>query len=370
MRHLRVSRPGHAGILGKCVCNSRNALFIIRRMSTPPEIPVDPVLSYATEYVDTRRPGAIIAMGVLSIVFAVISGVMAAFSLLMAVGLSASSTRAGPVVITSSSTTVTPRSTALPSPDGVGAAQRGFVLDRVRELTTLSPARKDVLEAFLSEKGTDIDPRLSRLAGAEAATRMITAAGANDAGETIIDFNSGRLTVAEDHAVFEPTGTTDLIQLDLSTMNPRPGAPGFSLDGVSSIGRPYTVGTPAPLPKFGAASIGLSMANGIVSSILSLLLLIAAIFLLRSKPAGRRLHLWWAWLKMLGAILGGAAVFYFYYDIMTSVAATPGVPNSAAPAGVAAMMGLMTFGIGILYPIAVLIVMSLKSVKNYLSSMT
>lgn len=338
-------------------------------MSYPPPVPVEPHLEYATEYVDTRRPGILMAIGVLSIVFSVFYVLSAGTSILMVIGLGAAgATNVGvsntTITVTTSGTTSSAQASSPAAPDGLQGQPRELLMARVEALTSLSPVHRDVLDAFLAQKGSDIDARATVVKDAAAAERLITSAGKSSDGQTTIDFTAGRLSLSDTTAIFEPAGTTDLITLDLTGVVPAPGSPGFSRSSSSSIGNP---GGPVinPLPKISGTSITLQTVSSIVSAILALILLIAGILTLRARPAGRRLHLWWAWLKILASVLAAIALYCFYYDLFSSTsAATGGTPA----AGVSIMMAVFSFAIALLYPIAVLIVMNVRSVKNYLSS--
>ena len=333
-------------------------------MSNPP--PIEPplaqetTLNYATEYVDTRRPGVIIAMGVLSIVFSVAFALSAGFSLLMTIGLAASPGRQ-----VYSSTTM-----SAPTPDGIGQAPRSLISLRIQQMTMLSSARKDVLDGFLAQKGTEVDPHARRLTDPNRAAKMITAAGALPEGETFIDFNRGRMTLTDTRARFEPTGTTHVIEVDFSAVDPAPGEQGFVPQGVLAQSAATSSGAttiPVVMPKMGATSIALQTINGIMAVALALLLLIAGIFTVQSKALGRRLHLVWAWLKLASAVFGAIATYTMYVEIMKLSAASGGA-NTVPANSIAIVMALMSIGVAVLYPIAVLIVMNLRSVKNYLAS--
>ena len=83
------------------------------------------------------------------------------------------------------------------------------------------------------------------------------------------------------------------------------------------------------------------------------------------------LHLWWAWLKIAVSLFGAVATYIFWREFIGQAVATSGQPNVATTAlSTGIIMSLMGLFLAVLYPIAVLIVMHLRSVRNYLSSVT
>lgn len=339
-------------------------------MSQPPPVPVESHLEYATEYVDTRRLGILLAMGVLSIVFSVFYAISAGTGMLMVVGFSAMN--AANVGVSNTNVTVTAsgasstQTLSPAAPDGLKGQPRELLIARVEALASLSPARRDVLDAFLAQKGSDIDARAMVVKDAGAAERLITAAGSLPDGQTSIDFLAGRLSLSDTTAIFEPIGTTDLVTLDLTGVTPAPGEPGFSRSASSAIGNPAGP-VVNPIPTISGTSITLQTISSVLAALLAIVLLIAGILTLRARPSGRRLHLWWAVLKIGASVLAAIALYYFYYDLLSGQPTGTGGPPTA---GVSIMMAVFSFVFALLYPIAVLIVMNVRSVRNYLSSVT
>lgn len=320
-----------------------------------------PPLAYATEFVDTRRPGIILAVGVLSIVFAVGFGASALFSLLMAIGAAAGPTRG---------VTTPPSQVGYSAayPDGIGRTPRKLLVDRVMLIKPLSPARRDVLDAFLAQQGDTLDVRLRTLKSEPDVRKIIAAVGTLPEGGNTLDFMNGRLTLEDDRAIFEPGGTTDLHTIDFSNANPRPGAAGFDAEGENGALVLAESATPTRM-NISQGSIALQSVTGILSGILAVLLLVAGIFTIRAKPIGRTLHLWWAWLKIVASMFGAIVAYLFWQELLTQAQANAAQPNAAAmPATVSIVMSLMSLGIAVLYPIAVLIVMYARSVRNYMAS--
>lgn len=309
------------------------------------------MLNYASEYVDTRRPGAVIAIGVLSIVFAVTFFFSASFYTLAAIGLTTA-----PVRSTSSSV---PANFTTASPDGIGEGPRHLLMDRVNQLAPLSPARQVAFEQFLIHQGAELDVRVRTLASADLADRIIVGSSHGEDGADLIDFANGRLTLRDTEAIYEPTGTTRLITVTVDASAPLSHTAQF---GTTTM--PAVTSTRAMISGSTLLTMG---TGGVFNVLLALLLMAAGILTLRTRPIGRRLHLWWAGLKFLGAILSAVGVYLFYDDMMTITSASNGT-NAAMATPVSLIMSLLSLGFALLYPIAVLIVMNTRSVKNYLSS--
>jgi hypothetical protein len=327
---------------------------------SPPPIPVQP-LSYASEYVDTRRPGIIIALGVLSIIFSITFGISAIFALLMAIGAAAGPTARASV----------PAASIVPSwPDGIGSGPRAIVLAHISSVHALSQTRQDVLDGFLAQQGEQIDSRLRRLEDPHLVPKIITQIGKSDEGFDYVHFTRGKLTLEDTKAIYEPWGTTDLITVDFASADPKPGMVNFDPTGGIGPSGTTTVATTTRL-VISNTSIVLQTVTGVLCGILAALLLVAGVFTVRARPAGRTLHLWWAWLKIVVSLFGAVATYIFWREFIGQTAAASGQPNVATTAlSTGIVMSLMGLGLAVLYPIAVLIVMHLRSVRNYLSSVT
>ena len=79
---------------------------------------------------------------------------------------------------------------------------------------------------------------------------------------------------------------------------------------------------------------GLAMLDSAVTGVLAIPLLIAGIILLRGRPFGRKMHLWWAWLKLPLALLGAMVCGFAVGEWMSLMTATtPGNPPPIAMGG-------------------------------------
>lgn len=333
-------------------------------MSMPPPLQAEP-LSYATEFVDTRRPGSIIAIGVLSIVFAVVFGLSAGFAILMAIGAAAGTATATSTSTTSTSggymstTIVSPAvgSTATPTnapgnaaAGGLGNRSRELLISSIDQRRALSPERREILAAYLAKSGQAIDARLRDAREANDVWPLVRDVTRNAAGEDVIEFTTGELVLDDSTAHFtqidEPRDVNNTNQGSLSSTTTR---------------RKLVISPTATAWQ---------SVTGCVNAVLALVLLVAGILMLSSKPIARKLHLWWAWIKIVASLGTAVATYFFWMEFMTQAITANGQANTAVAANTAAIvMGTLPALVAMLYPIAVLITMRSQKLKNYLSSM-
>lgn len=129
----------------------------------------------------------------------------------------------------------------------------------------------------------------------------------------------------------------------------------------------------APLPGTNPATgrqissfwAGMALLDVLLTGVLAVMLLIAAIFLLRGRPVGRRMHVWWAWIKLplalLGSVVCGLAVTE--WSGMTMDRAT-----SSQIALTGWVTGLLLAVGGALYPLVVLVAMNRPRIRAYFDS--
>jgi hypothetical protein len=174
-------------------------------------------------------------------------------------------------------------------------------------------------------------------------------------GNSYFVLPTGRVELADDHAVFSPTrGRAVRVYRDPRAQSGSAGQP------TSQAAFPTTTFTfNAPLRRF-------RLFNGILAIVHLLLagiLLVAGILVLRGHGVSRKLHLWWAVLKIPTAI--GAGIVSGI--MMRSMMAASGAP--AMPVGVfVGVISVAGLGVACIYPIALLIVMNTSAVKQFYKS--
>ena len=121
-----------------------------------------------------------------------------------------------------------------------------------------------------------------------------------------------------------------------------------------------------PTFSFTPWAIGLQLVVAIASLALAVFLLVTGIMTLRQSPRGRRLHLIYACIKIPLAIAAGVASAQVARDFAAAMAAMPGGAAAAAGAGGWSLFsGVIPVILGCAYPIALLIVLNLKPVREY-----
>ena len=114
---------------------------------------------------------------------------------------------------------------------------------------------------------------------------------------------------------------------------------------------------------------------GAVGTLLAVLLLVAGIGMIRSRPWSRTLHIRWAWIKIVTAIAIAAVtavmtkrMFDSMFDAMDTGAQTP-MPFGSAFGTFAAVAGTVVNLVFILaYPVVVLFLMRNARLKDWLST--
>ena len=118
-----------------------------------------------------------------------------------------------------------------------------------------------------------------------------------------------------------------------------------------------------PTFTFTPWAIGLQLVIAIASLGLAVYLLVVGIMTLRQSPRGRRLHLVYACIKIPLAIAAGVASAQVARDFAASMAAMPG--GAAGAGGFSLFSGIVPAVLGCAYPIALLVVLNLKPVREY-----
>jgi hypothetical protein len=107
------------------------------------------------------------------------------------------------------------------------------------------------------------------------------------------------------------------------------------------------------------------LAEGAISLLMAIMLIVAGILILRQSAVARKLHLIYATVKIPLAIVGGIA----YAAMMSQLVGGMGAAAGAAGTSWAfSIMGVALAVIGSLYPIALLITMNTRTVRDYYNS--
>jgi hypothetical protein len=358
------------------------AAIILDVMSQPPQpqrvIPIEqtpphaPYASYGTP-VPPRlpsRPGILTALGVVSIVLACLMVVSNCGSIISVMVLTAT-TRAMNLVMTSAAAAQAQAARDAQNADGAGVKPRGLseqqqaiVVAGLSRVHPLSPSRAKILRKLLAEDGQDMFPM-----DASHLTPGTVAAGVSQSGQLpgvgnklgndYYVIGNGRMELADDHAVFAPTDGGEVVRVYDGTMTIAVDEQDIQPAGAAVTTMPTTM--PAiNAPTISNRAIMLSVLDAVVSCILAIFLFICGLFVLRDSMAARRMHIGWAIVKTALAALGGFSVWMMISDLASN---NPG----GADMLMAAMMSVLAVAVALIYPIAVLIVMNARSVRDYYS---
>jgi hypothetical protein len=316
-------------------------------------------MAYSSPLIEGRRPGLATAVGILSIVFGALQVLMAAFIAMMMFGLYmaqvASQAQAkgglgnyqsGGLVIIADK----------PPPTSVNPDE--LINELVAGLSGIGnvPAsREPMLRAMVSKWHVLMMPEVRSVPEARGFAFGVSAKGLDEAGNHYFDLPAGRLLIGDQEAIFAPFGSVDVTTLTLK-------------DAQKEQQNLQVMRTPAvqPVFNFRTAGVVMSWINVVASVGLALWLIAAGIFCLAGRRRARRMHLVWAVLKLLIAIVAGVGIWMTFSDIVGAASATspnPPPPGTAALTG--GLMGGAALLVGVLYPIAILIVMNLRQMKDY-----
>ena len=308
-----------------------------------PAVTADPAnqLEYAQAL--DERPGALTAMGVLSIIFASLSLLGSLYLALMLI----------PLAMFAFGTVPTPGPGTGTTPlvaGSLSAADAGVIVAALHGQSPLSQTDQQALQAALTTvevpltappdgvwTTAHIDGQVSGFSVTNYGTTSWTGYNLNTGGA--INVNAGGVTLSYTDAAGAWTTTTYTT------------GGGTTTNSVNfNNGGPFNVGRGQVVLHGVAAAMSLALAG---------LLLAAGVQAVRGRPSGRTLHLWWAWPKLLASLLAGAAWFLLFRNIFG------GIGGGGPPGSVAWMFGGGAFLLGAAWPVAVLILLRTRKIRAY-----
>jgi hypothetical protein len=120
------------------------------------------------------------------------------------------------------------------------------------------------------------------------------------------------------------------------------------------------------LPSIGVTPLVLLAIDGVLSMGAAMLLLVSGIRTLQSRKSGRRLHLIWVVIKVVLALFSGVVVAVVATSMMSWMGSM--VPAGSPPlqlGWLGVLQAVLQVGLSMIYPVAVLIVLNLKSVRTW-----
>lgn len=164
-------------------------------------------------------------------------------------------------------------------------------------------------------------------------------------------------------------GTNVMVQFDGGMLTLGPKGQVVSL---FSYGNMATTGFAAGGPRISGGSAALVMLEAGLSIIAAVYLLVVGILVFRSSFNSPWLLKVFAWVKIVLAIMAGAAVTWMAYDFTRVMAAS--VPGGTTPGGPAlafiAMWGALLTVLGAAYPIGVLIALRSRTAREYFNTVS
>jgi len=402
------------------------------RMSYPPPLPISPLGYDMAGGVYRGRPAIVTAMGIMSIVIACLSGIFSLLGLFYAFGMFMVSKMPIPTIAPPTTVMTTPapgaagapsapgattapvdgddgsdgaakpsgsgvvtvggiETTAADSEDALAPPQRRVIVTTLTRMSGMDDKRQKHLDLLLSVAGKRVMP----IAGSPGLTMQkvranitehgtLPSASGGDGPDYFL-VGTGRLECYDDHAVFRPDGSTEVVSAsttaaptssdDGSASQQWRGAGGGSSRSRFTLGKPGFTG---PIIKISPLASGMSILGEAASLALAIYLLIIGIIVLRDSRSGRALHWWYVLLKIPVVIVLTVAWGFVWRDLSNSMNSflaanpPPGMPRPPTPfGGAGSIMSAWLTGAALLalaYPIGLVFVLMSRTVREYYGS--
>ena len=371
-----------------------------------PPLPISP-LAYGGWEQPFSRPGILTAVGIFSICLGALSFLVNAGGVFSNAAMLVMS-KAPPSLFTMPPMTVTAKTATSPSvsggivvtpdEDGLPADKRATIIRVMSHgKTQLTQRQIDSLDALMAQAGQRIFPfAAGGTFNAQAISANITERGDIPRADQTAPVGAyyvvgtGRVEVYENHAVFRPDGSADVV-----SVTPAPPATGpamqtstvtinTSTGGTSSV----TIKGGPPVNPFAAftafnkmnpTGIWITLVASFVSALLAIYLFVIGIMVLRDSRSGARLHWVYAMLKIPLVIVAAVGTHIMTSSMMSSFAASvPGAPGfgvtggAGVPAATTSIMQSMmivtaavTAAIYLAYPLSLIFILSTRTVRDY-----
>jgi hypothetical protein len=378
-------------------------------------MPLSP-LEYSVP-LQSGRPGIVTAIGVMSIVVACLTGLACLWWVLMSLGFLMMSTVRMPVIpppatnpssVVPAGGSVTVGGIAMQSvddSDGLAPAPRKVTSDLLARMGSLDATRQKHVDLLLAVAGQKMFPSPGGPLTTQSIRRNISDFGvipSSTGGKGTVFFviGTGRIEVYDDHAIFRPDGSSDVVSASApadsdnsSSAAPLPPkAPpnaNWNSSWVTSGGKttvtttvngrtstttysgapPKTV-TPMPFPfKINPIPAGMLLGESVLSLGLAIYLLVAGIMVLRNSLSGRKLHWIYVAIKIPLVILAIAASVWMWSEFFNSMSSAISSSSGAAPkasfGSVIIIWAIVGGVIALAYPVALIFALSSRTVRDY-----
>lgn len=306
------------------------------------------MLGYATPA--EGRPGLLMALGIVSIVFG-------SLGLLVSAGQTMSWLPYATMMTMNTTTVAGTAATAASTPAGSLTPEEVTIVgDALVAAQPLSAAEEQQLRAALPKMELPLAPP-----AAGAAWTQQHVAG-QITGTSTYSYGTGAAATKQS-SVNTNDGSIDVNGGNVSSMV-------WSTGSYTTVDATGTATTAANGGAFGFGALdppGWLVFAGLTAeallALLAILLVVAGVFAIRGTPAGRSLHLWWAWWKLgLGAVAVAASIYWSVQEAQTFYGGASGF-------GWLLLAHPLVVGVpGLIYPIAVLGVLRTKRIRAWYSA--
>jgi hypothetical protein len=242
----------------------------------------------------------------------------------------------------------------------------------------LNAARQIQLDALLERCGKDMVPLPEGQYTASRVRRAISSFGEQPAaspgsiGQQHFVTAGGRIELLDDRGVFRPADESEPVRVAMPTDDDAAAVPKkppvyIGTYVYSSTTLPTAPGAaPKPASSFPKINPTATLLVGIETAIsfgLAAFLLVCGIQAVRSSLSAGRMHMIYALIKIPTVVFGMIAAWWMANSFMSGL---PGTPTGAgSPAATCGMSSAVWMALGLIYPIALLITLRTRSMREY-----
>jgi hypothetical protein len=334
----------------------------------PPQVPI-PVMpvTFVTPSAYQRRPGIVTGLGVASIVVAVLTAiacfvVMIWCFIMLANAASAPRTARmrPPVVMQNTGKGAIAQAVEEDPINGLSKAKRNMAMAGLTRARALTPPRVKQMNALLARAGRLMFPITVQGSSAKLVQSNVSESGIlpgarGGDGPNFYIIGAGRIEVYDDHAVFRPTGSADVVSVNADEAKQEDDAVAMQMYTPT----PATVVTVNEEKPFAIVLLIEALASGA----LAIYLFVAGILVLRNVLSGRKLHWIYIWIKLPLALVAVAMTAWLWWQYGEAARLNPG-STFTGEEGMA--MGVMIAAIfGLVYPLALMMTLKSRGMKDY-----
>ena len=313
-----------------------------------------------------RKPQVVTAIGVLSIIIALATMVGCLFVIGWSLAMYARSQMPAVVFAPAPASRNAGQAPVVQSgpvedeTEGLPRAQRQVVISALNRAKPLTAQRTKQVDALLAGKGRVMFPTVDERTTVFQVRQDITGSGVlpsasqGKTGPHFFTIGTGRIELYDAHAVFRPTGSSEVTSVSADDSKPSPGTQPPPL-----VARP--VPNAAAIKRLALPAVNVAL-EAMVSGALAIYLLIAGILVLRGSLSGSRLHWIYVFVKIPVAIIAVVVTWILWNLYLATLTTTGQTGGFGSAAAVLAMIGI---ALGVLYPIVLIILLRSRTVRDY-----